>query len=174
MSLSEKCAEITTVVLDVDGVLTDGMIGYGGNFSGEIKFFHVRDGHGIKLAQRAGLRVGILSGRKSEANRTRAEELKLDFLYEGILDKDAGFSLLLEEQKLRPEQCMYIGDDVVDARPMSRCGVAVAVGDAVEELDKVSDFRTRAPGGRGAIREAVEFLLKEQGKWEQLMQRYFS
>ncbi len=174
MSLSEKCAEITAIVLDVDGVLTDGMIGYGGNSSGEIKFFHVRDGHGIKLAQRAGLRVGILSGRQSEANRIRAEELKLDFLYENVKDKDAGFTRFLEEQHLKAEQCMYIGDDVVDARPMSRCGLAVAVGDAVAELDKVCDFRTRAGGGRGAVREAIEFLLKEQGKWEQLMQRYFS
>lgn len=174
MSLSEKCAEITAIVLDVDGVLTDGMIGYGGNSSGEIKFFHVRDGHGIKLAQRAGLRVGILSGRKSEANRIRAEELKLNFLYENIKDKDAGFTRLLEEQHLKAEQCMYVGDDVVDARPMSRCGVAVAVGDAVAELDKVCDLRTRAGGGRGAVREAIEFLLKEQGKWEPLMQRYFS
>lgn len=173
MSLSEKCAEITTVVLDVDGVLTDGRIGYGGPVSGEIKFFHVRDGHGIKLAQRAGLRVGILSGRKSEANRVRAEELKLDFLYENVLDKDAGFTRLLEEQSLKAEQCMYIGDDVVDARPMSRCGIAVAVGDAVAELDRVCAFRTRASGGCGAVREAIEFLLKEQGKWESLMQRYF-
>jgi len=173
MSLSEKCLKITAIVLDVDGVLTDGSIGYGGT-SDEIKFFNVRDGHGIKLAQRAGLRVGILSGRQSAANRTRAEELKLDFLYENIKDKDAGFTRLLEEQNLTAQECMYVGDDVVDARPMSRCGFAVAVGDAVTELDAVCDLRTQANGGRGAVREAIEFLLKEQGKWEQLMQRYFS
>lgn len=172
MNWSEKCNKITTVVLDVDGVLTDGRIGYRDN-GDEIKFFHVRDGHGLKLAQRAGLKVGILSGRKSKANATRAAELKMDFLYEDCKDKDAGFTRLLEEQQLLPEQCMYIGDDVVDARPMARCGLAVAVGDAVPELNAVADLRTKAEGGRGAVREAVEFLLKEQGKWSKLMERYF-
>lgn len=173
MSLLEKCVEITTIVLDVDGVLTNGQIGYRDD-SSEIKFFHVRDGHGIKLAMRAGLKVGILSGRKSKANAVRAAELGFDFLYEGIKDKDAGFTQLLEEQGIRAEQCMYIGDDVVDARPMSRCGLAVAVGDAVAELDRVADLRTAASGGCGAVREAIEFLLKEQGKWEKLMERYFA
>lgn len=172
MNWSEKCNKITTVVLDVDGVLTDGRIGYRDN-GDEIKFFHVRDGHGLKLAQRAGLKVGILSGRKSKANATRAAELKMDFLYEDCKDKDAGFTRLLEEQQLLPEQCMYIGDDVVDARPMARCGLAVAVGDAVPELNAIADLRTKAEGGRGAVREAVEFLLKEQGKWSKLMERYF-
>ncbi len=172
MNWSKKCNKITTIVLDVDGVLTDGRIGYRDN-GDEIKFFHVRDGHGLKLAQRAGLKVGILSGRKSKANATRAAELKMDFLYEDCKDKDAGFTRLLEDQHLLPEQCMYIGDDVVDARPMARCGLAVAVGDAVPELDTVADLRTRAEGGHGAIREAVEFLLKEQGKWSKLMERYF-
>ena len=132
-----------------------------------------RSRHGIVLARRAGLLVGILSGRKSAANRIRAAELKLDFLYERILDKDSGFTALLEDHSLAPEECMYIGDDIVDARPMSRCGFAVAVGDAVSELDRVCDMRTKHAGGRGAVREAIEFLLKEQGKWDSLMERYF-
>ncbi len=173
MNLHEKCSKITTIVLDVDGVLTDGRIGYGGGSENEMKFFHVRDGHGIVLARRAGLRVGILSGRKSAANRIRAAELKLDFLYEDIKEKDSGFSLLLEEQALVEDECMYIGDDVVDARPMQRCGFAVAVGDGVRELDRVCDMRTKKSGGCGAVREAIEFLLKEQGKWDSLMLRYF-
>ena len=174
MNLHEKCAEIKAIVLDVDGVLTDGRIGYGGDSENEIKFFDVRDGHGIVLARRAGLLVGILSGRQSAANRIRAAELKLDFLYEKILDKDAGFTALLQERALAPEQCMYIGDDIVDAPPMRRCGFAVAVGNAVPELDRVCDMRTKHAGGRGAVREAIEFLLKEQGKWDALMERYFS
>lgn len=172
MSWSEKCSKITTIVLDVDGVLTDGRIGYRDN-GDEIKFFDVRDGHGIVLAKRAGLKVGILSGRKSKANRIRAAELKLDFLYDGCLNKDEGFTQLLEAEKLTADECMYIGDDLVDAPPMRRCGLAVAVGDAVPELDSVADFRVKAAGGRGAIREAVELLLKEQGKWSGLMKRYF-
>lgn len=173
MSLQEKASKIKAIVLDVDGVLTDGGIGYGGDADGEIKFFNVRDGHGIKLAQRAGLKVGILSGRKSRANQVRARELNLDFLYEDMKDKQSGFRLLLDENRLSAEECMYIGDDVVDAQPMRMSGIAVAVGDAVRELDAVCDIRTKAFGGKGAVREAVEWLLKTQGKWESLMQRYF-
>lgn len=173
MNLSIRCSKIKAIILDVDGVLTNGQIGYRDD-GNEIKFFHVRDGHGLKLAQRAGLKIGILSGRRSLANRIRFEELKLDFMYEAIKDKDEGFTRLLEEQALSAEECMYFGDDVVDARPMSRCGLAVAVGDAVAELDQVAHLRTRASGGNGAIREGIEFLLKEQGQWEKLMERYFS
>lgn len=173
MDLRKKALEIKAIVLDVDGVLTDGLIGYGGA-PGELKFFHVRDGHGVKLARRAGLKVGVLSGRSSQANKTRTAELELDFLYEGMKDKLKGFKLLLEENGLSAKDCLYMGDDLVDAPPMKLCGVAVAVADAVPELDAVADFRTKAPGGRGAVRETIEWLLKEQGKWESLTQKYFS
>ncbi len=173
MNFHEKASRIRAIVLDVDGVLTDGGIGYGCGSKDEIKFFHVRDGHGIVLAKRAGLKVGILSGRSSETNRTRAAELKLDFLYEGFLDKAEGFRNLLEAQNLAPEECLYIGDDLVDARPMALSGLAVVVGDGVPELDSVADYRTRAAGGRGAVRETIELLLKEQGKWDSLLARYF-
>ena len=172
MNWSEKCSKITAVILDVDGVLTDGRIGYRDN-GDEVKFFDVKDGHGIVLARRAGLKVGILSGRKSKANAVRAAELKLDFFIEGCLNKDEGFTRLLEQEKLLPEECMYIGDDLVDAQPMSICGLAVATGDAVPDLDAVADLRVKAPGGRGAVRETVELLLKEQGKWAKLLERYF-
>lgn len=173
MTLHEKALPVTTLILDIDGVLTDGRIGYGGGSGEEIKFFHVRDGHGIKLVQRAGIKVGILSGRASEANNTRARELKLDFVYSGILDKREGIMKIFEEQNLKPEECMYIGDDVVDARPMELCGFSVVVGDGVPELDRVADYRTKHAGGQGAVREAIELLLKEQGKWDTLMQKYF-
>ncbi len=164
-------SEIKAVVLDIDGVLTDGRIGYHSD-SNEIKFFHVRDGHGIVLARRAGLKVGILSGRRSPANETRANELKLDFLVQGCHDKGEGFETLLQDLNLTAEECMYIGDDVVDAPPMSRAGFAVAVGDAVPELDQVCHFRTKHAGGQGAVREAIEFLLKGQKKWDGLLSRY--
>ena len=173
MTLHEKARRIRAIVLDIDGVLTDGRIGYGCGSGEEIKFFHVRDGHGIVLARRAGIKVGVLSGRASHANEHRAKELKLDFLYTGILDKKEGFETLLKEQNLAPEECMYIGDDIVDARPMALCGLAVAVGDAVPELDRIADLRTRHAGGNGAVREAIEFLLKEQNRWDSLMTRYF-
>ncbi len=163
---------IKAIVLDIDGVLTDGRIGYEG--PQEIKFFHVRDGHGLKLAMRAGIKVGILSGRSSEANRVRVRELGLDFLYEGKKDKKAAFDELLREQGLKAEECLYIGDDVVDIPVLRRAGVAVTVGDAPEMMDEHCHFRTKAAGGCGAVREAVELLLKRQGKWDQLMERYLS
>lgn len=173
MTSHDKLLKIKAVVLDIDGVLTNGLIGYGCGSREEIKFFHVRDGHGLRMAQRAGIKFGILSGRSCMANEVRANDLDLDFVYFRILDKEEGFRKLLKEQDLKAEECMYIGDDVVDARPMAMCGFAVAVGDAVPELDRVADFRTKHNGGAGAVREAIELLLKEQGKWESLMKRYF-
>ena len=171
---SQKLTLIEAIVLDVDGVLTDGRIGYTGESGDEIKFFDVRDGHGLKLAMRAGLRVGILSGRKSKANRVRAKELGLSFIYEACHDKGEGFETLCREQAIAPEHVMYIGDDVVDIPPMRKCGFAVSVADGVAELDAVCDYRTKSRGGRGAVREAVELLLKGKGLWDTLMTRYFS
>lgn len=170
----QKLTLIEAVVLDIDGVLTDGRIGYGGDSENEIKFFNVRDGHGIKLAMRAGLKVGILSGRRSKANAVRAKELGLSFVYEGCHNKREGFEKLCAEQNLDPSHVMYIGDDVVDIPPMRECGFAVSVGDGVAELDAVCDMRTKAFGGRGAVREAIETLLKGKGLWDALMERYMS
>ena len=172
MSLPDNISDIKAIVLDVDGVLTDGRIGYGCGSPREIKFFDVRDGQGIRLAMRAGLLVGILSGRKSQANRVRAKELGLSFLYEGCLDKLSGWENLLAEQNLKPEECMYIGDDVVDMPPMRRAGFPVAVADAAPELDSVAVLRTKHSGGRGAVREAIEILLKGQGKWDSVLAKY--
>ena len=172
MNLPANISDIKAIVLDVDGVLTDGRIGYGGGSPREIKFFDVRDGQGIRLAIRAGLLVGILSGRKSQANRVRAKELGLSFLYEGCLDKLSGWENLLAEQGLKPSECMYIGDDVVDMPPMRRAGFPVTVSDAPPELDTVAVLRTQHSGGRGAVREAIEILLKGQGKWESVLEKY--
>ena len=172
MNLHARCEKICAVILDVDGVLTDGRIGYGAGSDEEIKFFHVRDGLGIALARKCGLKVGILSGRKSRANQRRAEELKLDFIEEGCRNKDEGLTLLLEKLSLTEEECMYIGDDLIDAAPLKRCAFSVVVADGAEELDRIADYRTKAKGGQGAIREAIEILLKEQGKWEKILEEY--
>lgn len=163
--------DVKAVVFDIDGVLTNGLLGYSDGKE-EQKFFHVRDGHGIKLAKRAGLKVGALSGGSGEANRKRAEKLGLDFLYEGKEDKREAFDLLLKEQGLAPEECLFIGDDVIDIPILKRAGVAVVVADAPEYMDHFCDFRTVLEGGKGAVREVLEWLLKEQEKWEKLMQRY--
>lgn len=170
MSLNEKALKIKAIVMDIDGVLTDGRIGYDGK--NEIKFFHVRDGHGLKMASRNGIKIGALSGRSAEANRQRAEELKFDFIYEGCKDKAAAFKILLEENNLKTEECLYVGDDVVDVPVMRQSGVAVTVADAPSYMDEFCDFRTRLPGGAGAVREIVEWLLKEQGKWQCSIEKY--
>ncbi|MBN1864594.1 MAG: HAD-IIIA family hydrolase [Victivallales bacterium] len=173
MDISAKFAikRIRTIVLDVDGVLTDGRFGYDGS-ENEIKFFHARDGHGIKLAMRAGFKVGIMSGRAAKANRQRAEELGLSFVYEGEKDKRAAFDKMLQEQSLRPEECLYMGDDIVDIPPMKLAGIAVTVADAPEYMDEFCDIRTSCKGGHGAVREVIDILLKEQNKWNQVAEKY--
>lgn len=165
-------AAIKAIVLDIDGVMTDGTIGYDGQT--EVKFFHVRDGHGIKMAMRAGLKVGALSGRTAAANRIRAAELEFDFLYEGKKDKREAFKVLLQEQHLQAEDCLYVGDDVVDIPVMRMAGIAVTVADAPGDMDRFCHFRTKASGGRGAVREVIEMLLQQQGKWDKQMERYLS
>ena len=166
----EKLRKIRVVVLDIDGVLTDGRVGYNGE--SKIKFFNYRDGHWMKLAIRAGLRVGTLSGARSPANAQRVEELGLSFLREGVKDKLAGFEELVAELGVSPEECLYMGDDVVDMPPMRRAGVAVAVRDAVPELDEVADWRTKTPGGHGAVCEVMHELLAAQGKLDAVLEVY--
>ncbi|HBM15527.1 MAG TPA: hypothetical protein DD381_04170 [Lentisphaeria bacterium] len=171
MKFKEKALSIKAIILDMDGVLTNGLIGYSQN-SDEIKFFDVKDGLAISLALQAGIKVGILSGRASKANRIRAGELKLSFFYEGEKDKGKGFDKIILEQNLKEEECMYIGDDIIDIPPMRRAGIAIGVGDAAEELNEVTAFRTMAHGGRGAIREAIRWLLKEKGLWDDIISRF--
>ena len=172
MISQKKIDKIKALVLDIDGVLTDGRLGY--SAGDEVKFFHARDGHGIKMAIRGGILVGVLSGRVAESNRKRAKELGFSFFYEGQKDKRKAFELLLKEQNLKAEECLYMGDDVVDLPPMIKSGIAVTVADAPEYMDKYCDFRTVKNGGQGAVREVIDWLLMKQGKWEQQMERYIS
>ncbi len=172
MISQKKIDKIKALVLDIDGVLTDGRLGY--SAGDEVKFFHARDGHGIKMAIRGGILVGVLSGRVAESNRKRAKELGFSFFYEGQKDKRKAFELLLKEQNLKAEECLYMGDDVVDLPPMLKSGIAVTVADAPEYMDKYCDFRTVKNGGQGAVREVIDWLLMKQGKWEQQMERYIS
>ena len=172
MISQKKIDKIKALVLDIDGVLTDGRLGY--SAGDEIKFFHARDGHGIKMAIRGGILVGVLSGRIAESNRKRAKELGFSFFYEGQKDKRKAFELLLKEQNLKADECLYMGDDVVDLPPMLKCGIAVTVADAPEYMDKYCDFRTVKGGGQGAVREVIDWLLMKQGKWDQQMERYIS
>ena len=168
----ERWKKIRAIVLDIDGILTDGRIGYGTGSPEEIKFFHVRDGHGIKLAMRAGIAVGVLSGRKSAANCRRAEELGLSFVYEGKKDKNSAFAELLAEQGLQADEVLYMGDDTVDLPVMRQVGIAVTVADAPCYMDTAADFRTQHNGGQGAVREVIDQLLMQSGKWSEVMARY--
>ena len=170
MISAEKARLIKAVILDIDGVLTDGRVGYGGPEL--IKFFHYRDGHWLKLAMRAGIMVGLLSGRGSPANRERAAELGITFVRENIHDKLEEFEKLLVEYQLKPEECLYMGDDVIDMPVLSRVGIPVAVADAVPELDEVVIYRTAAPGGHGAVCETMRLLLKARGDLDGLLERY--
>ena len=171
MNLSEKAAAIKAVVLDIDGVLTDGRVGYAA-VEGEIKFFNVRDGLGIRMCLDAGLLVGVISGRGSEANRRRGKELGLSFMFEKIKNKADAFDRMLADFDLEAEHCLYVGDDLIDIPALRKAGVAVAVQDAPEELDEFCDFRANKPGGHGAVREVLEWLLKEKGLWNDIIQKY--
>ena len=170
MISSERFKAIRAIISDIDGVLTDGRVGYGAPEF--IKFFNYRDGHWLKLAKRHGYITGLISGRSSQANRMRARELGMDFCKEDILDKRTAFEEILREYDLTPEQCLYVGDDLVDAPIMSRAGISVAVADAVPSLDDFVDWRLKTPGGHGVFVEILERLFRESGIWDQVLERY--
>ena len=166
----EKLKKIKAIISDIDGVLTDGRTGY--NPDPEVKFFHFRDGHWLKMAMRTGLLVGLVSGRKCEANRVRAGELGLTFIYEDVKDKRTAFAEILKEYDLTPEECLYVGDDLIDYPLIKRVGFGVVVADGVDELDEVADYRTKTPGGHGVMVELVRMLLTAQGTLDEVLERY--
>ncbi|MER3472778.1 MAG: hypothetical protein C4335_01820 [Armatimonadota bacterium] len=167
----ERLKAVKAVLLDVDGVLTDGGIYYDPT-GREIKRFHVADGLGIELLRHAGIRVGILSGRASEALTRRAAELKILECYQGVRDKKAQIERLRQQWQMKREELLYVGDDLNDLPAFEAVGVRVAVANAAPELRARADFVTRAPGGNGAVREVCEWLLKAQGVWEQAFEAY--
>ena len=170
-SLAERAAKIELLLLDVDGVLTDGGILYTDD-GAEIKRFHVRDGSGLKLWHLAGKRSAIVSGRKSRAVDRRAAELGIGPVLQGQSDKLPAFGVVLTETGLRAEQVCAIGDDLPDLPVLRRAGLAVAVADAAAEVRAAADYVTAVPGGSGAVRDAIEWLLQAQGAWEKLLGRY--
>lgn len=172
MKPEAEISQIKAVILDIDGVLTDGRVGYGTGSDDEIKFFDVQDGLGIRLLIESGFQVGVLSGRQSKANRRRAEELRLSFMLEGVRDKREGFTRFLQQQGLEACQCLYVGDDLIDLPVMGRVGVAVAVGNAVEEVKANAHWVCEKRGGRGAVREVAERLLKATGHWQSVVSGY--
>src|SRR5262245_11136069 len=171
MTLAERCARIDLLILDVDGVLTGGDIIYSDD-GREWKRFHVRDGSALTFWHLAGKRSAILSGRTSGIVQRRAKEIGIGLVVQGAADKLANFRALLEQIAIDPRQVCYIGDDLPDLPVLRACGLAIAVADGCREVIAAAHHTTHAPGGRGAVREVVELVLRAQGHWAKIVQRY--
>jgi 3-deoxy-D-manno-octulosonate 8-phosphate phosphatase (KDO 8-P phosphatase) len=171
-AIRQRAKRIKLFLCDVDGVLTDGSIFIGGER--EFKRFNIRDGLGIVVARRAGLKVGWVSARPSLVTKLRADELKIDFLVQqgDNTSKTAAIEQLLAHERLNWSDVCFVGDDIIDLGPLTRAGLAVAVGDAVPEAKAAAHLVTKASGGRGAVREVIEMILKAQGKWQPFVEKY--
>ena len=167
----DRASRIKLLILDVDGVLTDGRIVLG-NYGDELKFFDIHDGHGAVMLERAGIKTVIISGRKSRINVKRAKEMRVLKVYQNAHDKLKAFEKVLKKFHVAPEETCYIGDDLIDLPVLRRVGLSVAVQNAVEEVKKTAHYVTERSGGRGAVREVTDLLLKTQNRWDELMERY--
>jgi 3-deoxy-D-manno-octulosonate 8-phosphate phosphatase (KDO 8-P phosphatase) len=170
-----RARQIKLLLLDCDGVLTDGGLHY--TFDGKhvlegAKVFHIHDGLGLKLAREAGLKLGIISGRVSPALTARARELQIEHLRQGVDDKLYVYEQIKTAEGFADDRIAYIGDDLPDMPLMRRVGLAIAVADAVDEIRECAHFVTNKPGGRGAAREAIELILKAQDKWRESLLHY--
>jgi 3-deoxy-D-manno-octulosonate 8-phosphate phosphatase (KDO 8-P phosphatase) len=169
--VQHKAKKIKLLLLDVDGVLTDGGI-FIDDRGDEIKRFNVRDGQGITLLQRAGIQVGFITGRSSNVVRHRARELAVKIVCQGVQDKVATYDSLKRKTRLADEQIAYIGDDIADLPILRKAGLSVAVRDAWTGVKSTVDYVTRAGGGQGAIREVSELLLRAQNIWKDLEKKH--
>ena len=169
----EKARQIKMAIFDIDGVLTDGGL-YFDNQGQEYKAFNSKDGHGIRMLQDSGIKVALITGRKSELVLHRAKNLGIpgDLIYQGYRNKRPAFAELCEKTGIKPEQVAYMGDDVIDLPVMSKVGLAIAVADAHAFVKKHADWITELAGGRGAVREACEMILDEQGKLDSILASY--
>jgi len=166
--VARRARAIEWLLLDVDGVLTTGLVSYLSQ-GGEMLTFDIQDGHGIKLAQRSGIKVGVLSGRGSGALRTRAEDLELDAVVIGRSDKGPAFAEFCARHDVEPSQVAAAGDDLQDLPLLLACGLSFAPADAVAEVRESVDCVLSRGGGRRAVREMVEQLLKARGAWEEIV-----
>ncbi len=166
-----RARAVRLLLLDVDGVLTDGGLRYDDR-GGEAKTFHVHDGHGLKMLQAQGVPVGIITSRESPLVARRATELGLAHLLQGVADKGNACDALLSELGLAADAVAYVGDDVIDLPVMTRVGLAVAVADAHPEVRSRAHWVTLAPGGRGAVRELCDLLLAAQGRLDTALAPY--
>jgi 3-deoxy-D-manno-octulosonate 8-phosphate phosphatase (KDO 8-P phosphatase) len=173
--LQARARKIKLLLMDVDGVLTDGRFFYvprpgGGLF--ETKMFHSRDGLGFRLAHQAGLKTGFLSGRSSPAVEYRAKELGVHFLKQNAREKLEPYQEILREAHFKDEEVCYVGDDIVDLPLLTRVGLAVGVAGGHKLLRRYVHYMTQQTGGRGAVREVIELILSAQGKWDAILKHY--
>ena len=160
--------------MDVDGTITNGSVTLLSQPDGsalEIKTFDAHDGQGLTLGRTAGLRMGVITGRESPALRRRMRELNVEFVYEKQPHKIAAYEEILKKTAVTEDQVAYLGDDLPDLTVMRRVGLAVAVGDAAEEVKQAAHYITQRDGGKGAARELVELILKSKGIWEQMIDK---
>ena len=169
--LLNKIRRVKLLILDVDGVLTDGRIIID-DAGAESKNFDVRDGHGLKILMRYGIEVALLTGRRSQVVEHRAAELGIAEVHQGIWNKAEAFAEILQRRNLLPEETAYAGDDIVDIPVLRQVGFAIAVADAVPEVRNIADYVTGCRGGRGAVRELCEVILRAQGFWADVAVRY--
>lgn len=169
-SVAERAKAVRLILLDVDGVLTDGSVILGSD-GHEAKAFSIRDGAGLVVAQRAGLQVGLLSGRPSAATTRRAAELGIAIVAQGGENKREPFDRILSETGLQDAHVAYMGDDLLDLPLLGRAGLAAAPADAVPEALERAHWVSRFPGGRGAVRDLVELVLRAQGRWDEIIIR---
>ena len=171
--IDARAKRIKLLLMDCDGVLTDGRLWLMVD-SDEQKAFHARDGQGISLCHHAGLKTGIITGRTSSAVERRAQDLKMSYVRQEAKDKIKALDEILAAAGVSANECAYIGDDVADIPVMHRVALAVAVADAVEETKQASHYVTKLKGGHGAVREVCDLVLKAQGKWDEVMERFLS
>jgi len=169
--MQEKLKDIRLLLLDVDGVMTDGRIIYDGNGL-ETKFFNVKDGHGIKMLQRYGIEIGIITGRTSVVVDLRARELGIELVYQGALKKLESYDDVKRKTGVTDNQIAYMGDDIVDIPVMRRVGFSAAPPDSLPEVLAVADYVSSCGGGRGAVREICDLILKGRGVWNEIVKRY--
>ncbi|MCZ6563368.1 MAG: HAD-IIIA family hydrolase [Deltaproteobacteria bacterium] len=170
--IRRKAQRIKLLLLDVDGVLSDGRIVVD-NEGEEMKYFDARDGHGIRLLARAGIEVGLLTGRYSRVVSHRARDLGIRMVYQKVFNKVDVYQKIKRRKRLTDQEVAYVGDDIVDLPVLRRVGLSIAVRDAWEGLKYKVDYVTEQKGGRGAVREVVEMLLHAQGKWGEVTKSYY-
>jgi 3-deoxy-D-manno-octulosonate 8-phosphate phosphatase (KDO 8-P phosphatase) len=172
MMNEEKLRKIKLLLLDVDGVLTDGKIVYTDRGE-EIKFFDVRDGHGLKLLMRAGIEVALVTGRESKVVEHRAKDLGITSVYQKVWDKGEILTKVVQEKGISEEAIAFMGDDLIDLPVLERVGFSATVADGADDVKERVDYVSPHKGGERAVREICELILKAQGKWDEVTKRYF-